>query len=136
MTYATETDASFLAPVSGACVIGTSKADSDLLEVVKLVLVRSGDGDEGGAWLQVLSNAARVSTVLIKSAKQRHLVVHVRQLDVEPHVDVKRVRRAVLQQSQRTCFTVQHSLTDPIRRGPRRRAPGHLASTRLEYCQV
>jgi len=80
-------------------VLGTrGLVDSDLLEVVKLVLVGGGDGDEGGAWLQVLSNAARVSTVLVKSAKQRHLIVHVRQLDVEPHVDVKRVRRSVLQQ--------------------------------------
>jgi len=70
---------------------------TDRFEAVELVLVGGGDGDELCAWLEVLSNVARVSPVLVESPEQRHLVVHVRQLDTQPHVNVQRVRRSVLQ---------------------------------------
>jgi len=77
---------------------------ADLFEVGELVLVGCGDGDKFRSGFEVLGDASRVPSVLVESAEQWHLVVHVRQLNAEPHVDMKRICCSVLHSGNITTY--------------------------------
>jgi len=82
-----------------------SRAMGNLLEVRKLILVGCGDGDDFGSRWKVLSNTARIATVLVESNKLWNFIVLVDQVDRQSRVVVQRVCCTVLSHHRHTMTT-------------------------------
>ena len=69
-THAPETGASFLAPVSGACVIGIRKVKAQRVTVVEFSMYNRSDDGVGCFEINVGTNAAQLTNVIVAGPRE------------------------------------------------------------------